>query len=111
MRYHNKTERGFLSHGLIPIAAMGALVGIFVGGWLAGIISDEEKTEEIYQRIDINTENTKCYKQGRYWVCESEWYDPTTNSNNILRTGKNRKCERKTFARSNIEAAGIHQFR
>ena len=87
MNYVKKSQRGTFSPILsIVMALVGGGVGLGIG---INIAEDERKTIA----LGFNNINSTKYKDGRKWIYQSEWQNPTTNEKYILKTFYNKQTD------------------
>lgn len=87
MNYVKKSQRGTFSPILsIVLAVVGGGVGLGIG---INIAEDERKTKA----LGLDSINTTKFKDGRKWVYQSEWINPTTNEKYLLKTFHNKQTD------------------
>lgn len=78
--YIKKSERGNFSI-VVPLI-FGVVFGIGGGIISTNLIKDDKKRSS----LGLDKINTIKYKDGRKWIYQSEWINPTTNENHIVKT-------------------------
>lgn len=87
MNYVKKSQRGTFSPILsIVLAVIGGGVGLGIG---INIAEDERKTKA----LGLDNINTSKFKDGRKWVYQSEWVNPTTYEKYKLKTFHNKQTD------------------
>ena len=78
--YIKKSQRGNFSI-VVPLI-FGVVFGIGGGILSTNMIKDDKKRSS----LGLDKINTVKYKDGRKWVYQSEWINPTNNENYIVKT-------------------------
>lgn len=78
--YTKKSQRGNFSI-VLPLI-IGVVFGIGGGVISSNMIKDDKKRSS----LGLDKINTVKYKDGRKWIYQSEWVNPTNNENYIVKT-------------------------
>lgn len=84
LQWIKKSQREIM---LLPLISISAVVGSIAG---ISIFLKTEKKRYVDKRLGISDAANELYKNGRFWIASTKWFDNTSGKNNELFTGRDK---------------------